>query len=163
MLEARNRRHERGLRLRGQRGRNAVRIDGRIVNAFRLEKNLVAVAVGEADHLVLDRRTIAWAPPGDRARIDGGAMRIRLDDAVRLDGGARDVAGELRRRDPGRHRGEEFWLGIAVLDLKAVPVDRCAVEPRRRSSLEAREREPGAVQTLRERDRGRIAEASGRR
>ena len=138
MLEARNRRHERALRLLGQRGRNAVRIDGRIVDALRLEKNLMAVAIGEADHLVLDRRTIAWAAPGDRARIDGGAMRIRLDDAMGLGGGAGDVARELRRRDRGRHRGEEFRLWIAKLDLEALPVDGCAVEPGRGSGLEPR-------------------------
>src|ERR1700678_516464 len=104
MLEARNRRHERGLRLRGLRGRNAVGIDGRIVDALGLEKNLVAVAVGETDYLVLDRRTITPAPPGNRARIDGGAMRVRLHDAMGLGGGAGDVAWELRRGDPGRHR-----------------------------------------------------------
>ena len=163
MLEARNRRHERALRLLGQRGRNPVRIDGRIVDALRLEKNLMAVAIGEADHLVLDRRTIARAAPGDRARIDGGAMRVGLDDAVGLGGGAGDVARKLRRRDRGRHRGEEFRLGIAKLDLEALPVDGCAVEPGRGPGLEPPERESGAVQALGERDRGRIAEASGRR
>ena len=121
MLEARNRGDERGLRLRRQRGRNAVRIDCRIVDAFGLEEDLVAVAIGEADHLVLDRRTIAWAAPGDRARIDGGAMRIGADDAMGLGRGAGDVAGELRRRDPCRQRREEFRLGIAVLDLELHP------------------------------------------
>jgi hypothetical protein len=39
-------------------------------------------------------------------------------------GRAGDVAGELRRRNRGRQRGEEFRLGIAVLDLKPLPVDR---------------------------------------
>ena len=53
--------------------------------------------------------------------------------------------------------------GIAVLDLKRVPVDRRPVEPRRGSGLEPREREAGAVQALGERDRGRIAEAAGGR
>src|SRR6202167_3913433 len=152
MLEARNRRHERGLRLRGQRGRNAVRIDDRIVDALGLEKNLVAVAVGETDHLVLDRRTIAWATPGDRARVDGGARRIRLDDAMGFGIGAGDVARELRRGDPGRHRGEEFRLGIAVLDLETVPVDRSAVEPGWRSRLEPPAHDTGAVETLGERE-----------
>ena len=90
-------------------------------------------------------------------------MRIRLDDAMGLGGGAGDVARELRRGDARRHRGEEFRLGIAVLDLKPVPVDRSAVEPGWRSGLEPPEREPGAVEALGERDRGRIAETPGRR
>src|SRR6202453_3619588 len=90
-------------------------------------------------------------------------MRIRLNDAMGLGGGAGDVAGELRSRDARRQRREKLRLGIAMLDLKALPVDGCAVEPRRRSRLEAREREPRAIETLRERDRGRIAEAPGRR
>ena len=83
----------------GKRSRNAVRIDGGVVDALGFEKDLVAVPVGEADHLVLDRGTIARTAPGDRAGIDGGAMRIRSDDAMGFGGGAGDVAGKLRRRD----------------------------------------------------------------
>ena len=62
-----------------------------------------------------------------------------------------------------RQRGEEFRLGIAKLDLELVPVDRRSVKARRRSGLEPPEREAGAVEALGERDRGRIAETSGRR
>ena len=60
-------------------------------------------------------------------------------------------------------RGEEFGLGIAVLDLEPLPVDRRAVEARRRPGLEPREGEPGRVETARKRHRGLIAEAPGRR
>src|SRR5580700_9594526 len=49
-----------------------------------------------------------------------------------------------------------------MLDLELSPVDRRAVQARRGSGLEPRERESGAVETLRERDRGRIAETAGR-
>jgi hypothetical protein len=38
----------------GQRGRDAVGIDGVVVQAFGLQEDLVAAAVGEADNLVLD-------------------------------------------------------------------------------------------------------------
>ena len=62
-----------------------------------------------------------------------------------------------------RQRREELRLGIAVLELERRPVDRRAVEPRRRPGLEPAEREPGAVQALGERDRGRIAEAASGR
>src|SRR5580704_14810064 len=88
-------------------------------------------------------------------------MRIRLDDSVGLAGGAGDVARELRRRDRDRQRGEEFRLWIAMLDLELSPVDRRAVQARRGAGLQPRERESGAVETLRERDRGRIAETAG--
>src|SRR5260370_13247137 len=90
-------------------------------------------------------------------------MRIRLDDAMGFGIGAGDVAGELRRRDRIRHRGEEFRLRIAELDLKLLPVDCGSVEPGRRSGLEPAEREAGCVEALGERDGGWIAEASGRR
>ena len=42
-----------------QRGRDAVRIDRGIVEPFRLQEDLVPVAVAEADDLVLDRGAIA--------------------------------------------------------------------------------------------------------
>src|SRR3984957_18850923 len=89
-------------------------------------------------------------------------MRIRLDDSMGLAGGAGDVARKLRRRDARCQRGEEFRLRIAMLDLELSPVDRRSVQARRGAGLEARERESGAVETLRERDRGRIAETAGR-
>ena len=60
-------------------------------------------------------------------------------------------------------RREEFGLRIAVLDLEPRPVDGRAVEPGRGAGLEPSERESGGVEALGERDRGRIAEAAGRR
>ena len=45
-------------------------------------------------------------------------------NAMSLGGSAGDVARELWRGDARRQGGEEFGLGIAVLDLKARPVDR---------------------------------------
>ena len=50
-----------------------------------------------------------------------------------------------------------------MLDLEPLPVDGRAVEPGRGPGLEPRERESGAVEALRERNRGRIAETPGRR
>ncbi len=50
-----------------------------------------------------------------------------------------------------------------MLDFEPSPVDRRAVQARRGAGLEPRERESGAVEALRERDRGRIAETPGRR
>ena len=50
-----------------------------------------------------------------------------------------------------------------MLDLEPLPVDRRAVEPRRRAGLEPTEREAGRVETSSERNRGGIAEPPGRR
>ena len=161
-LEPRNRRHQRALRLRRQRSRNAVRIDGGVVDALGLEEDLMALAIGEAEDLVLDRWTIARPSARDRAGIDGGAMRIRPHDAVGLLRRAGDVARKLRRGDRCGQRGEEFGLGIAVLNLETLPVDGRAVEPRRGPGLEPRKGEPGRVETARKRHRGLIAEAPGR-
>ena len=46
--------HESELNLFGQRSRNAIGIDGRIIETFRLEENLVSVALAETNDLVLD-------------------------------------------------------------------------------------------------------------
>src|SRR6478672_7993852 len=54
-LQARNGANELVLDVRRERGRNAVRIDQRIVQALGLEENLVRVAIREALYLALDR------------------------------------------------------------------------------------------------------------
>ena len=90
-------------------------------------------------------------------------MGVGADDAMGLLRRAGDVTGKLRRGDARGQRGEELGLQIAVLDLEPVPVDGRAVEPGRGAGLEAPERKARRVEAARERDRGRIAEAPGRR
>ena len=58
-LKARDSGQDRELNLLRQRSRDAVGIDGGVVEPFRLPEDLMAVAVAEADDLVLDRRTVA--------------------------------------------------------------------------------------------------------
>ena len=53
-LQPRNRGNDRPLHILRQRGRNAVGIDRVVVKSFRLQENLVAVALAEAHDLVLD-------------------------------------------------------------------------------------------------------------
>src|SRR4029078_7449338 len=60
---------ERMLHVLGQRGRDAVRIDGVVVETLRLEKDLVAAALLEANDLVFDRGTIARADTLDGAGV----------------------------------------------------------------------------------------------
>ncbi len=76
--------HEGQLYVEGQRRRNAVRINFRRFKPFRLEENLVAVALGEADDLVLDRRTVARADALDDARVERRAVEPAADDVVGL-------------------------------------------------------------------------------
>src|SRR5262249_57675104 len=65
VLEPRDGRDQRELDLFRQRRRDAVRIDGRIVEPFRLEKNLMPVALPEAPDLVPDPRPIPRPFPLD--------------------------------------------------------------------------------------------------
>src|SRR5690606_8311808 len=66
----------------GQRGRDAVRVHRIVVQAFRLEEDLVPVAVAELHHLVFDRRAIARPDAFDRTRIHRRTMKIDADDIV---------------------------------------------------------------------------------
>src|SRR4029453_11652154 len=66
-LEPGDGREESVLNVFGERGRDAVRIDGVVVEAFGLEKDLMAAALLEAHDLVLDRGTVARADALDGA------------------------------------------------------------------------------------------------
>ena len=79
LFETRDRRDHRALHLFGQRGRDAVRIDGVVVETFRLEKDLMPVALAEAHDLVLDRRTVARPAAVDLTGIHRRAMQIGAD------------------------------------------------------------------------------------
>jgi hypothetical protein len=72
-----------------QRSRDAVRIDGGVVEPFGLQEDLVTVAVAEANDLVLDR-TVARAAALDLAGIHRRAMHIGPDHLM---GGRRPAAG----------------------------------------------------------------------
>ena len=76
-----------------QRGRQSVRIDCDVVIALRLEKNLMAVTVAEADHLVFDRRAVARPDRSDMATKKCRFLKIFSDYAVRFRRRAGDGAG----------------------------------------------------------------------
>ena len=96
ILQTGNRRNECVLNFFRQRRRNSVRINGVIVEAFRFEKNLMAVALAEFDDLIFDRRTITRARAGDLSRVHRRAMHVGADDVVRRRDRARDGALDLR-------------------------------------------------------------------
>ena len=81
-LQPRHRADHRQLHVLGQRGRDAVRIDGRIVQPLGLEEDLVAVAIGEAMDLVLDRRAVTRPDAADFPGEKRRAVEIGADDLV---------------------------------------------------------------------------------
>ncbi len=79
-----NRAHDGELHVERQRSRNAVGIDLVGGQAFGFEKDLVAVLVGKARDLVLDRRAIARPHPVDHAGIQGRTIEAAANDLVRF-------------------------------------------------------------------------------
>ena len=116
--------HQRRLDVLRQRGRDAVRIDRRVVEPFRLEKNLVPVALAEAHDLVLDRRAIARTAALDLAGIHRRAMHIGANDFMGRRRRAGDAALDLRIGDAlGQHR-ERLRRIVPRLHFQRRPVDR---------------------------------------
>ena len=85
------------LHVERQRGADAVRVDLRHVQAFRLDEDLVAGLLGEAHHLVLDARAVARADAFDLTRIQRAAMQRVADQLVGGPGGVGDPAAQLAR------------------------------------------------------------------
>ena len=144
-----------------QRGGDAIRVDGGVVQALRFQKNVVPVALGEALHLVLDGWTIARPDAADIARVNGGPVQVLPDDRVRRGRGGRDPAGQLRRGDAARHGRKRFRRRIAWVGGQAQPVDGAAVEPGRGTGLQAAHRQVQPLQGQRETDRRALAHPSG--
>ena len=65
--------------------------------------------------------------------------------------------------DPLGQRRERLGRLVAGLHLEPRPVDRAAVEPRRRAGLEPAERKAEPLQRQRQPDRRRLADPAGRR
>src|SRR6185295_15735660 len=82
---------------KGQRRRDAVRIDLVGGEPFRLEKDLVRVFAGEPVDLVFDARTVAWSDPFDESREHWALGEPGPDDLVRARIRLRDPAGDLAR------------------------------------------------------------------
>ena len=83
------------MHLFGQSRRDAVRVDDVASQAFRLEKDLMAVAIAKTHHLVLDGRAIARAGPLEGAAIDRRTRQILADYGMGGRRGAGDMAGHL--------------------------------------------------------------------
>ena len=134
-------------------------IDGRIVEPLRLQKDLVAFAVGEADDLVLDRGAIARAAAGDRAGIDRRSMRVGAHDpwvpgSVWVMWQAIWRVGRAPRSAPRTAPAARRRSGLQA------PSRSSSVEPRRRAGLQPAEREPARSRLAPARPR-RVADPAG--
>ncbi len=134
----------------GQTGGNAVRIDGDIVQSFRLQEDIVPLLVGEADDLVLDRGAVARPPSGDLAGIDRGLVQIRPNNGMRRLGGTGDAAFDLTVRQASSHGAERLRRLVARVGPQGIPVDRAPVQPRRRAGFQPPQRQAQPVQGLRQ-------------
>ena len=161
-LQTRDRRQDRQLDLFRQRGRDAVGIDGAVVEPFRLQEDLMPVAIAEPDDLVLDRRAIARAAALDLAGIHRRAMHIGPDHLMGRRRRAGDAALDLRRRDPvGQHR-ERLRRVVAGLHFDRRPVDGAchrAAAACRSSAAPAQSR---PLERSRKPHRRRLADPAGR-
>ena len=161
-LESGNGREDRELNLFRQRGRDAVGIDRGVVEPFRLQEDLVAVAVAEPDDLVLDRGTIARTAALDLTGIHRRAMHVGPDHFMGRRRRPGDPALDLRRRDPVGHDRERLRRVIAGLHFNGGPVDSRAIEPRRRAGLQSSERKANPFEGSRKPHRRRLADPAGR-
>src|SRR5262249_35639271 len=117
--------------------RNAIGIDRVVVKSFRLQENLMALAIGKAHDFVLNRRAVTRANALNLPVIDGSLMLVGEDQLVRRWRRVRDAAGDLRRIDPGGEERNRLRRIVAGLELQALPIDGPAIEARRRPGLQA--------------------------
>src|SRR5487761_1973154 len=81
--------------------------------ALWLQKDLVALLVGEAYDFVFDRGTITWACPFNHAVVERRTVEIRTDDLVCALAGMDEIAGELS----APCRLHLWWNGIDGIGL----------------------------------------------
>src|SRR5262249_60398277 len=94
--------------------------------------------------------------------INGRIRQICADQRVGSLRRAGDMAWYLSHHDALGEIGKGPRRVVARLDLKAGPIDRPAVETRRRPGLEPSQGKARPVQGLRQADRWRLAETTGR-
>jgi hypothetical protein len=132
-----------------QTGGDAVRIQLLGVQTLRLDEHLVAVLVGEANHLVFDRRAVARTGTLDLAGVHRRLVQVRADQLVRLLGGPGDVAQALPRvLVAAAKEGEHRTRLVAGLGLEPREVHAAPVHPWRRAGLQAPDREGHLAQAL---------------
>ena len=162
LLQPRDGGDHRRLHIFRQAGRDAVRIDRVVVQPLGLQEDLVALAFGEAHHLVLDRGAVARPHPLDAPAIDRALVQVGADQRMRRGRGGGDAAGHLPVGDALRHPGQGFGILVPRLGFQRIPGDAAPVEAWRRAGLEPRQRQPEPFEGKGKADGGRIPHAPGR-
>ena len=134
--------------------------NGVVVQPLWLQEDLVPLPVGETDHLVLDRGTVAWPDDPRCGRHRRRAMQIGTNEVVSSGRGPGNGAGNLAVGDPLRHPGQWFGRIVARLSLHRRPIDSLPVQPRRRSGLQPRQRKAKAAQRVGQPDGRSLASSS---
>ncbi len=146
MLEPGDQRDDRFLNVAGKTGGDAVAVVFQGVAAFGFEEDLVGLAIGEPDHLVLDGRTVPGPGGLDLSAVHRSPVQVCPDDVMNGRIGRGDVAIELVLNDPVGQERERDRFGVSRLRFQAGEIDGPAVEPGRRSGLEPAELETEAEQ-----------------
>src|SRR6202021_747674 len=136
IFQTRNRPHYLPLHFNRQGGKHAVDIHLVGIQPLGLKKELMLLLIREADHLVLNGRTITWAHGSDLPRIHRRPADVLADNAQRLRGGVSDVAGDLLLWELYPAGAERGRIHISGLLPEAAPVDAPAVQPGRGAGLE---------------------------
>ncbi len=137
-------------------------IDRRIFEAFRLQEDLMAVALAEFDDLVLDRGAIARPSTGDLAGIHRGTVNIRPDDVMGRRRGAGDATLDLGVRNSLGKDGKGLRRVLAGLHLQGFPVDGPAIKAGRGAGLEPPEGKSGRFQGPGKTHSGCLPDPAGR-
>ena len=162
MFQTRDCLQDRLLNVLRQAGGDAVGIHGRIVQTFRLQKNIVAILAAEPDDLVLDRRAVTRPASSDLAGIDGRFVDVLANDRVRCLSRSGHPAVDLPVRQTGRQGAERLGFIVAGVGAQTVPVDRTPVQPWRRAGLQPAERQAETRKRLRQADRRGFPHPPGR-
>jgi hypothetical protein len=108
------------LRVAGKTHRAAVDIDLVDVEALRLEVNLMALFVGKAHHLVLERRAIPGADAGDLSVVQGRTRDVLAHDGVCAIGRVQNVTRDLRTRERPCEKRERHGRLVASERLQGL-------------------------------------------
>src|SRR4029079_19029588 len=104
-------------------GADAVAVVFESIATFRLQKDLMLVLLGEAHHLVLDRRTVAWSAALNLTGVHRRPMKVGADQIVSRRSGVSDVTHHLRLGDGRRGEAERARIAVAGLRLASGEVD----------------------------------------
>ena len=149
-FETGNRADHRRLHFTRQTCRNAVWIDGRVIKAFRFQKNLVGRLIGKAMHLIFNRRAVTRTNAGDLSTIDRRKMNRLGNNAVRFGGGTGDATGNLRHGYFfGQGRKRNRWI-IGRLHFQTVPSNAVTVKSGRGAGFQASQRQVKCGQRCRQ-------------